>query len=179
MREVTAFSTSRFDLRPLRKSDAAALFPTLSDPVQCRFLTHPAFANEAELWGWLSDPEWTGRSWIAVEQDGSDVVVGRFIAVPAHENGVEEIGYIVCVDRQRQGIARECVVGLIDRLFAEGTRKIIADVDSENNASYALLDRLGFTREATFRQHETTHEGLRDLFVYGLLSTDPRPSKGN
>jgi ribosomal-protein-alanine N-acetyltransferase len=62
MTAVPELHTPRFTLRPLRRTDAAALLPTLGDPAQCRFLTRPAFADEAELWGWLADPAWDGRS---------------------------------------------------------------------------------------------------------------------
>ena len=170
MNEVTTLGTDRFTLRPLRREDAAALFPTLSDEAQCLYLTRPAFQSEEELWGWLADPTWTGRTWIA--EDGEGRVVGRFVAVPAHEDGIEEVGYITCMDRQGEGIARECTAALVRHLFETGTRKIIAEVDMRNAPSVRLLERLGFAREALFREHETTHAGLCDVAVYGLLRSD-------
>ncbi len=171
MREITPLTTTRFRLRALQRSDAAALLPTLSDDAQCLYLTRPAFADEEELWGWLADPAWNGRSWIAVDDSGG--VAGRFVAFPAHEDGVEEIGYITCADRQGEGIARECTTALIDHLFAaDGARKLTAEVDTRNAASVALLERLGFTKEAHFREHETTHAGLCDVYMYGLLKAE-------
>ncbi len=173
LRAVATLHTQRFTLRPLRRSDAAALLPTLSDPVQCRYLTHAAFASEEELWRWLADPHWPGRSWIA--EDATCTVAGRFVAIPGHEKGVEEIGYIVCADRQREGVARECAAALVEHLIEGGARKITADVDVENPASIRLIERLGFTREGTFREHEATHEGLRDLHRYGLIAHEWSP----
>lgn len=169
--QVEALRTERFTMRSLRRGDEAALFPTLSDPVQCRYLTRPAFTSEGELWSWLADPDWDGRSWIA--EDGEGNLVGRFVAIPAHEEGVAEIGYITVIGRQGEGIARECTAALIDHLFGgEDHRKLITEVDIENTPSIALMDRLGFTREAHLREHETTHEGLRDVLLYGLLRRD-------
>lgn len=174
MREVPVLRTARFTLRPLRRSDTAALLPTLSDEVQCRYLTRPTFESEDELWGWLADPDWNGRTWIAEDVDGG--VAGRFVAYPAHEEGVEEIGYITCADRQGDGVARECTAGLVRHLLRdEGKRKLIAEADMRNTASIRLLERLGFTREALFREHETTHAGLCDVAIYGLLASDPLP----
>ncbi|QUL38365.1 GNAT family N-acetyltransferase [Erythrobacter sp. JK5] len=172
MAEVPTLGTARFTLRPLRRSDAAALFPTLSDPAQCLFLTRPAFESEAELWAWLAEPGWPGLTWIAEDARG---VAARLVAVPGHEDGVVEIGYITCAHRQREGVARECVAALIEHLIGDGARKLTAEVDCENTASVALLERLGFTREAHLRQHETTHAGLRDVYWYGLLASDRRP----
>ena len=170
MRQVTTLQTDRFTLRPLRREDADALFPTLSDAQQCLYLTRPAFADVGELWGWLAEPGWNGRTWIA--EDAAGALAARFVAVPGHEDGVEEIGYITCMHRQGEGVARECTAALIDHLLETGTRKLTAEVDADNTPSIRLLERLGFTREAFFREHETTHAGLRDVMVYGLLAKD-------
>lgn len=177
---VTTLTTKRFTMRPLRREDCAALFPTLSDPEQCRYLTRAAFGSEAELWDWLADPDWPGRTWIAQDRgiaEDQAGVAGRFVAVPAHEDGVIEIGFIVCAHRQGEGAAKECAAALIAHLFAlpvaeGGARKITAEVDPRNTASVRLLERLGFTREAHFREHETTHIGLCDAYVYGLLNRE-------
>ena len=167
--------TERFTLRPLRSGDEQALFPTLSDAAQCLYLSRPAFTSPEELWGWLSAPDWPGLTWIA--ENGEGRVAGRFVAVPAHEDGVLEIGYITCIDRQDEGVARECTAALVEHLFASNARKLIAEVDVENTPSIRLLEALRFTREALFREHETTHKGLCDVAVYGLLASDSRPSK--
>ncbi|MEL6530270.1 MAG: GNAT family protein [Pseudomonadota bacterium] len=174
MADFTPLSTERFQLRALQPSDAAALFPTLSDPKQCRYLTRPAFASEEELWGWLADPSWPGRTWIAVNREGPNAgeVAGRFTAHTAHQEDVEEIGYIVCADRQKDGVARECVETLVDYLFNAGVRKLTAEVDTRNVGSVRLLERLGFTREGHFREHEETHVGMCDVYWYGRLSSE-------
>ena len=170
MIDVPTLATERFSMRPLRRSDAAALFPTLSDAEQCLYLTRPAFESEEELWGWLADPDWNGRSWIAEDAQGE--VAGRFVAVPGHATGIEEIGYITCMHRQGEGVARECSAALIAHLFAEGTRKLTAEVDARNTPSIGLLEALGFTREAHFREHDETHAGLCDVLWYGMLASE-------
>ncbi|MEM6494075.1 MAG: GNAT family protein, partial [Pseudomonadota bacterium] len=170
MADLPTLITQRFTLRALRRSDAAALLPTLSDPEHCRYLSRPAFASEEELWGWLADPAWPGRTWIAVDEAGA--VAGRFVAIPREpanpSDGVSEIGYITCAQRQREGVANECTAALITHLFARpvsqgGARKLTAEVDTRNAPSIALLERLGFTREATLREHDATHLGLCDV----------------
>jgi len=158
-------------MRPLQRGDERALFATLGDPEQCRYLSREAFSSPRELWGWLADPDWPGLTWIAVDAHGE--VAGRFVAYPAHEDRVFEIGYITCAHRQREGIARECTAALITHLLQDGARKLTAVVDCENPASARVCEQLGFTREAHFRQHETTHEGLRDVWVYGLIASEP------
>ena len=103
---MPVLKTARFTMRPLERGDEAALFPTLGDPEQCRFLTRPAFTSEEELWAWLTEPGWPGRTWIAVDREGprAGEVAGRFVAMPGHGSvnpqspraygPVFEIGYI-------------------------------------------------------------------------------------
>ncbi len=163
--------TPCFTMRPLREGDEIALFPTFADEAQCRYLTRPAFASEWELRDWLFAPDWPGLTWIA--EDERKQVMGRFIAVPAHEAGVFEIGYVTCIQAQRQGVARECGLALVRHLFEDrSARKLISEVDADNVASIRLVEALGFTREALLREHETTHIGLRDAALYGLLASD-------
>lgn len=161
--------TKRFTLRPLVRSDASALFATLSDEAQCRFLSRPAFANEDELADWLVDPVWNGRSWVAIDR-GAGEVAGRFVVVPTTEPRMSELGYITVSEWQGRGVASECVAALVSYLFkAEDQRRLIAEIDAENKSSIALVERLGFKLEACLRQHETTHKGLCDMLIYGLL----------
>ncbi len=170
MTNIPTLTTNRFIMRPLREADTAALFPTFADEQQNLYMSRAHFTSEAELWGWLADPDWNGRTWIAEDSEGA--VLGRFVAMPAHEDGVQEIGYVTVKHRQGEGIARACSEALVKHLLHEGARKLIAEVDVDNEPSIRLLERLGFTREAHLREHETTHIGLRDLYLYGLLARD-------
>ncbi|HWK42211.1 MAG TPA: GNAT family protein [Croceibacterium sp.] len=169
MPDTPTIHAGRFALRQLTRDDTSALFPTLASEEQCRFLSRSHFQNEDELAAWLTDPNWNGRSWVAVDKADS-TIAGRFVAVPTDEPDVTELGYITVASRQGQGVARECMTALIGHLFErEGNRRLIAEIDSENTASIALAERLGFTREAYLREHERTHKGLCDLLIYGLL----------
>ena len=175
MADVPILITPRFTLRPLERADAAALYPTLSDEGQCRYLSREAFASEEELWGWLAEPGWPGLTWIAQETHGPNAgaVAARLVAVPRLPEDpagpVFEIGYITAMHRQGEGIASECARALIAHLFDTGARKLTAEVDARNTPSIRLLETLGFTREATLREHDATHIGLCDVHWYGLL----------
>ena len=164
-----SFSTPRFTMRALERSDAPALFATLSDETQCRYLSRPHFTSVDELADWLTDPEWPGRTWVAIDK-ANGTLAGRYVAYPGLDEGVLELGYITVAEYQGHGVATECMSGLIDHLFAEGPyRKVYAELDGENLASVRVVERLGFTREGCLRQHEVTHKGLCDLLIYGLL----------
>ncbi len=159
----------------MKRADAAALLPTLGDEAQCRYLSRQPFATEAELWGWLADPDWQGLTWIAQDR-ASARVAGRFVAVPGEgpsdmgrETSVFEIGYITCADRQGEGVARECTDAVIAHLSRQGAHRFTAEVDARNAASIRLLQSLGFNEDVHLRAQETTHIGVCDLHFYTLV----------
>lgn len=164
--------TSRFTMRKLVESDATALFPTFSDETQCRYMSQPHFEDVETLAGWLSDPTWPGRTWIAVDKsDGR--ISGRYVAFPGRDDAVLELGYITVIDRQGRGVAKECMSALVDHLFSqERCRKLYMEIDAQNAASVALAQSLGFMREGLLREHEITHIGVCDLLIFGLLQRD-------
>lgn len=160
--------TRRFTLRPLVSGDASALFATLSNEAQCRFLSRSAFTSEQELADWLLDPNWNGRSWVAIDKTARGIA-GRFVVVPTSEAGISELGYITIREWQGRGVAQECVAALVSHMFqAENQKRLIAEIDAEHVASIAVVERLGFKREALLREHEMTHKGLCDMCIYGL-----------
>lgn len=177
MTPVARLATPRFTLRPLERSDAAALLPTLGDPAQCRYLSRPAFASEGELWDWLAAPGWPGRTWIAVDRADPASIAGRFVAIPfAEDPAVLELGTITCAHRQNAGVARECTAALIAHLWREGARLLTAEIDTRNTASLRLFETLGFTRTAIMREAEITHAGPCDLAQYELACPSGEPA---
>ncbi len=178
MAETPDIETARFTMRKLVRADTAALLPTLGNEEQCRYMSRAHFESEEELADWLTDPRWDGRSWAAISKaDGS--LQGRFVAVATHDAEIAEIGYVTVISHQGKGIARECTTALVDHLFErEGKRKIIAEIDIGNTPSVALVERLGFTREALFRQHERTHNGMCDVLIYAMLRDEWQGADG-
>jgi len=49
VRNDETLQTTHFVMRALKRSDVAALLPTLGDERNCRYLSRPAFASEEEL----------------------------------------------------------------------------------------------------------------------------------
>ena len=176
MTQIPTLQTERFTLRPLRREDAAALFPTFADEEQMRYWSRAPFSAEEELADWLTDREWDGRSWSVIERATGELVA-RLVAMPRGQ-GVAEIGYTVVRHRQREGVASESLAALIAQLLgAEGHRRIFADVDPDNAASNALLARLGFTLEGRLREAWETHIGPRDTLIWGLLAREWRQAE--
>ncbi len=148
--------TKRVRLRAFTPADAPVLASYRSDPDIARYQgwTAPyeraaAEAFIAELSG-LTGPvngEWIQ---IAVEFEGElagDVAVG--LDEPGH---VATIGYTLARAFQGQGLAREAVGAVVDRLFdLLHVHRIEAGLDPRNDASARVLEELGFDYEGTAR----------------------------
>ncbi|MGN6376331.1 MAG: GNAT family N-acetyltransferase [Sphingomonas sp.] len=170
MSETPVLVTDRLRLRPLVLDDAEALFPAMADPVLTTWWSRGPFESADELREHLAprlgQPGW--RSW-AITLADDDAAIGFVVAGEKRQGKVSEIGYILARDHWGRGIAAEAVTALIDRLFAEGQRRVFADTDPENVRSLALLERLGFRREGLLRGEWETHLGVRDSAILGLL----------
>jgi RimJ/RimL family protein N-acetyltransferase len=162
-------------LRGLSIDDAAALHPMYADAEANHWGTHPAHTNLQEtrdrLANSVTDAHW--RAW-AVTLKGSDTAIGTVACYEKRQGKVSEIGYSLCREHWGQGIAKEAVTALVDLLFAEGQRRVFADTDPDNVASIALIESLGFVREARLRAEWETHIGVRDSLIFGMLADEWR-----
>lgn len=171
--DTPTIETERFVMRKLVRDDTSALYPTLSDADQCRYLTRAEFATPSELADWLCDPDWNGRSWSAIDKWTGNLAA-RIVAVPG-EDQTAELGYITVADRQGEGIAFECAQRLMKHLFeVENHHRITAGTDPRNEASNRLLEKLGFRREAHYVQSVKTHIGWCDEYYWGMLASEWR-----
>jgi len=173
LREAVVLETGRLRLRPRVPGDAAALFPSLSDPELMHFWSGPPHENVAQTRAEFAReaPGW--RCW-AITLKGEDTAIGFVAAGEKRQGGVSEIGYMLARAHWGGGIAAEAVSAVIDRLFAEGQRRVFVDTDPDNRASRGLLERLGFRLEGVLRAEWETHIGVRDTALYGLLPADWR-----
>lgn len=164
-----SFTSARLRMRPQRVSDAAALHEAYGDVELMTWWSSGPHATVAETRDYLTardlPSDW--RGWTMVERD-SGAVVGTLAAHDTRPE-VAEIGYLVIRRFWGRGYAREGVARLIDLLFAEGARRVMADTDPDNTGSNRLLKALGFTLEGRLRGEWRTHIGVRDALIWGLL----------
>ena len=83
-----------------------------------------------------------------------------------------EIGFSLASAYQGHGYAREAVAGLLDYAFGTlGKSRIEALTDVRNTRSIAVLERLGFVRDAAMREPVEFKGEICSEFLY-LLSRD-------
>lgn len=172
-RDTPVLETPRLILRLRRVEDADALHPAFADTELMTYWSGPPhetvertradFARET--------PEW--RAW-TITCKGDDAAIGFVVAGEKRQGNVTELGYMLAREHWGGGIASEAVSAVIDRVFAEGQRRVFADTDPDNVGSRALLERLGFKLEGHLRGEWETHLGVRDSVIYGLLGDEWR-----
>ncbi len=112
---------------------------------------------------------------IAVELKSSHKLIGN-VYLGKRDCNALELGYVFNRQYWRQRYAAESCTALIRKAFSEGIHRIYAECDPRNEASWKLLERLGFAREAHFRQNvffwkdNDNRPIWKDTYVYGLLN---------
>ncbi|MHB0897663.1 MAG: GNAT family N-acetyltransferase [Spirochaetales bacterium] len=104
----------------------------------------------------------------------NDKVIGEVaISYWDHNNEKNAIGYAVSPEYQKNGYAYEAVTAIVKYMFETMNRnRIQAGTDYNNEASIALLKKLGFKEEGHFRQAEYKNGEWRDSYLFALLKED-------
>ncbi len=88
---------------------------------------------------------WIGRAIVATLPDGRREAIGTIgFHGPPDESGRVEIGYSVEPSWRGRGVATECVAALLAWAEAQGISRFRASVAPGNDASLAIIRRLGF-----------------------------------
>ena len=155
--------------------DAAALHSIFGDEESCRYLPTPATKSVEETRERLIDwaaPE-GGAEWAVCEaRDGP--ALGRVLLSPVRDGVLEAAIGIVPAARGKALALKAMAAALAHAFDKLSARRIIADIDSDNTPSLTLFEKLGFRREAYFRQDYKTHIGVRDTVIMGLIKSDPQ-----
>ena len=84
-----------------------------------------------------------------------------------------EIGYTLDKNHQGKGYATEALTAVINYLFYElNKRRIVASVDPRNTKSIALVERLGFRKEAHFRESRFINGEWVDELIFAILKDE-------
>ncbi len=163
--------TERLNLRRYAKDDLLDLFEYLSDPEVVRFEPYrPMTLDEVrqEL-----DRRIASNEMVAVELKSNGKLIGN-VYLGIRENNALEIGFVFNKDYWNQGYAKESCEALIQEAFSGGIIRIYAECDPENQSSWRLLEKLGFTRTAHLEKNVFFWEDdqgqpiWKDTYIYAL-----------
>lgn len=173
--------TPRLVIRRFTLEDAEALARYRSIPEVARFQSWEApfsVARAVAFVDWLltHEPDEPGEWYqlaIAPREDPGRIVGDCAFQPRATEPRIVDVGFTLDPAAQGRGYATEAVGELIRYLFeARGKHKVCADCDTRNEASWRLLERLGFRREAVLRESYADGADWADEYLYGLLDRE-------
>jgi len=176
---ITPLSTPRLTIRRFRPDDADDLSEYLSDPqIYCFEPGQPLDRGQASQRA--VDMTALPHFW-AVELRSAGKVIGQLYLkqIEPAEHLTCELGYILSPAYQRQGYGAEAAAALVRQaLTAGGMHRVVAHCNPANTASWKLLERIGFRREALHRQDVFFRRDAAgaplwtDTCVYALLAAE-------
>ncbi|MCK9436240.1 MAG: GNAT family N-acetyltransferase [Synergistaceae bacterium] len=179
------FYTNRLHIRPVNIKDNQSIFKYRSDSETHRYLSLipetvedvsdfiSRTSNEINIPG-------TWFQFVIIEQD-SDTLIGdigiHFLETDS-ENMQAEIGYTLDLNYRGKGYATEALTEIIDYLINDlNKHRIIASIDPSNSNSIRLIERLGFTKEAHFKESLFFHGEWVDDLIYAILAKEWKSKK--
>ncbi|WP_245949177.1 GNAT family N-acetyltransferase [Lutibacter citreus] len=167
--------SKRIILRPLEPLDNTQIFKYRSDTETNKYQSWipeklkdvdefisklPMEFNKAETW-----------SQLAIIEKRSNIVIGDIgIHFIGEDNLQSEIGITLSKNKQGKGFATEAMKATIDFLFKElNKHRIITSIDPENTRSIKLVERLGFRKEAHFKESLFINGEWVDDIIYAIL----------
>lgn len=88
-------------------------------------------------------------------------------------NRSAELGLLVDPDEHRHGYGSDAMRVVIRHLFRNrGLHKVYAMTGGFNEATYTLLEKLGFKRDAVLRDHFFWDGKYHDGYIYSLLDSE-------
>jgi len=172
------FETARLRVRGMVPSDAEAFVAYRSDPDVARYQSWEDYTLEQgralieQMQGLRPGipGEWFQ---LAIEDVDGELVGDLATHVDADEHSQLEVGFTLAPQHQGKGYATEALRGLLAYAFDTlDMHRVIAVTDAENAAAAALLTRVGFRKEAHFRDNIFFKGAWGSEFVFAMLASE-------
>ncbi|HEX4298463.1 MAG TPA: GNAT family protein [Devosia sp.] len=177
---IYPIETARLRLRPFNRADVDAVHAYRSLPEVAAYLFDPPMTREdcAEAVrsraGQIAFAGDGDKILLAVERQSDARLIGEVSLIWRSVTDQQaEIGYVLHPDGQRQGFATEAAAALVDFGFRMvGLHRIYARCDARNTASARVMERLGMSQEAHFREHTRVQGRWDEELIYAVLDRD-------
>jgi RimJ/RimL family protein N-acetyltransferase len=171
-------STPRLTLRPLRKSDAEAMYAIRSTIAGTRYSASEPWTSMDKAHEWLArvvgDIENNANVGLALERIEDKTMIGSCSLFHMDEQCRRtEIGYDLNPAYWKKGYMNEALQALLRFGFTElNLNRIEADIHPDNIDSAKTLERLGFIKEGHLRERWIVGDEVSGSLIYGLLLSD-------
>jgi len=173
--------TARLVLRRPQAADAEAIFERYArDPEVTRYVGWPAHQSVADTRAFLAfnDAEWARRPAgpYLVESRSDGVLLGG-TGLAFETTSRAATGYVLARDAWGKGYASEALQAMVGLARDLGVRRLYALCHAQHRASWRVLEKCRFVREATLRQYmafpNLAPGELCDVFCYATI-LEPR-----
>lgn len=176
--------TDRLSLRPFAETDADAIYALQSNRRVLRYWDSPPWTDRSRALAFLAACR-------QIQQEGS----GARFAIESRESGsfigwcamfswnavYRSLGIGYCLDEPAwgKGYATEAVGAMLHWAYDTlDLNRVEAELDTRNDASARVLQKLGFEREGLRREDCVVDGEVSDSWIYGLLRRDWKPRTG-
>lgn len=178
MNEFVRLDTERLVLRPVRLSDAEAMYDYGHRPEVARLAGFLVNQSVEECQQFIqTDLDKTGDATrqriYAICLKGKDELIGTVNFAKTITSDILEIGYVLHPDYWGKGFMPEAVLALVDFGFRElQLHKIEIAVFDYNKQSRRVAEKSGFQLEAKLRERQKMNDVYYDKLIFGLLRSE-------
>ena len=170
--------TERLILRRITFEDAQNFFEIRSNKELMSALDKEPFKNIEELLSFFEQIEDGINSnksiaWAVCLKDDNRMIGHVGYHKIDFVNHRAEIGYALLPTLQNKGLCSEALKAILDVAFNQfNFHSLEADVNPANNPSIKLITKMGFVKEAHFRENYFFKNVFLDSAIYSLLKKD-------
>lgn len=168
--------SERLEYQQVTEEDWPFFLALYQDPQVMRYVTDPRSAEAIRRESFdVRTPRWELGSphWLCLlmreRSSGEPVGVTGFVD---HGDGVAEVGFLLAAAFHGRGYGTEQLRAICRSAFDAGFRKLTAMVTAGNDASRAVLERVGFVQEGTLRESFFLAGRWQDDWIFGLLKRE-------
>jgi acetyltransferase len=160
-------------LRPLRPDDRDRLYSFFQrlPPRDRRYFKHDVSQREV-ITNWCRNLDYdTVLPILAVVKEGDRERVVADATLHTERHGwathVAKIRCVISKGWRKKGLAALVLREVYDRAVIRGIQKVQAEIRDDNTRAIALIKRLGFKKEAVFKNHVMDMQGkLHDMIIF-------------
>lgn len=179
MEQIVEIKTKRLLLRTLRIEDAEAIFRYRADSISNRYqgwvpttiddvyeFTKNRVSSTIDLFD-------TWYQFVIIEMENKKLIGDLGIHFLDLDKKQAEIGITLDKNYHKRGYATEALKETINYLFNQlNKRRIVVSIDPRNTKSIGLIKRLGFRKEAHFKESILINGEWVDDLVYAILKDE-------
>ncbi len=172
-------TTDRLLLRPIRMEDSDSIFQYRSNVEVNRYqgwipktiadvrdFILNKVSSEINLQG-------TWFQFTILKKDNDELIGDIGIHFLESDNFQVEMGCTLSKDHQGKGYAFEAVKEIVNFIFENlGKRRIVVSIDSRNQSSIRLIERLGFRKKGLVKESSELNSEWTDDLVYAVLKEE-------